>query len=336
MQWPVAARDHQTFCVSCHTALPYALSRPVLRKVLAEQSPTPEERLLLENVTKRVRLGKEVGPYYSDQQHGANKTAESRGTEAVLNALILASHDSQTGKLSDDTRAAFEDMWASQVTSGDQKGAWSWLQFNLKPWEAASSDYYGAVLAAVAVGTAPHGYGSLPDSQDNLNRLREYLTRDYQNRPLVDRIGLLWASAKLPGLLDQKQQSAIIRSVLSAQQSDGGWCLSSLSRNWGPGGLRSYARSWIRVDGTFVDRKSDGFATGYALFALQQVGVPRDTPELQRGLTWLMENQNKTEGLWRTYSLNEKRDPSSNVGQFMSDAATAYAVLALAPRPGQH
>jgi len=32
MEWPKAARDHDTFCVSCHTAVPYALSRPALRK----------------------------------------------------------------------------------------------------------------------------------------------------------------------------------------------------------------------------------------------------------------------------------------------------------------
>src|ERR1700751_1613695 len=31
MNWPKAARDHETFCVSCHTAVPYALSRPALR-----------------------------------------------------------------------------------------------------------------------------------------------------------------------------------------------------------------------------------------------------------------------------------------------------------------
>jgi hypothetical protein len=29
--WPSAARDHGTFCVSCHTAAPYALSRQALR-----------------------------------------------------------------------------------------------------------------------------------------------------------------------------------------------------------------------------------------------------------------------------------------------------------------
>src|SRR6202011_2486917 len=40
MEWPKAARDHQTFCVSCHTAVPYALSRPALRKALTEEAPS--------------------------------------------------------------------------------------------------------------------------------------------------------------------------------------------------------------------------------------------------------------------------------------------------------
>src|SRR6266576_4533595 len=112
MEWPKAARDHETFCVSCHTAVPYALSRPALRKPLAETAPSANERRRLDNVTKRVRLWKEVEPFYSDAKDGVNKTAESRGTEAVLNALILASHDAQNGRLSDDTRAAFDNMWA--------------------------------------------------------------------------------------------------------------------------------------------------------------------------------------------------------------------------------
>src|SRR5438270_13738432 len=39
MGWPAAARDHETFCVSCHTVAPYALARPALRAALAEQAP---------------------------------------------------------------------------------------------------------------------------------------------------------------------------------------------------------------------------------------------------------------------------------------------------------
>jgi hypothetical protein len=64
-------------------------------------------------------------------------------------------------------------------------------------------------------------------------------------------------------------------------------------------------------------------------YVLQQAGVTRDQPQVKRGLAWLMLNQDKTEGRWLAYSVNKKRDLSSDIGHFMSDAATAYAVLAL-------
>src|SRR3977135_3082760 len=44
LHWPNAARDHDTSCVSCHTAVPYALARPALRAVLGERAPAPPER----------------------------------------------------------------------------------------------------------------------------------------------------------------------------------------------------------------------------------------------------------------------------------------------------
>ena len=99
MGWPLRPRDHGTFCVSCHTVLPYAMARPSLRATLAEQSPSATERQLLNNVTKRVRMWKEVAPFYPDAKRGVPKTAESRGTESILNAVILVSYDAPTGKL---------------------------------------------------------------------------------------------------------------------------------------------------------------------------------------------------------------------------------------------
>src|SRR5215471_8849784 len=104
LHWPNAARDHDTACVSCHTALPYALARPAIRQNLGDRELANPERLLLANVVKRVRFWKEVEPFYPDQTSGLPKSSESRSTEAVLNALVLATQDATTGVLSDDTR----------------------------------------------------------------------------------------------------------------------------------------------------------------------------------------------------------------------------------------
>jgi squalene-hopene/tetraprenyl-beta-curcumene cyclase len=249
MEWPKAARDHETFCVSCHTAVPYALSRPALRKALAEEVPSVNERRLLENVKKRVRLWGEIAPFYSDAERGAYKTAESRGTESVLNALILASNEAHNRELSNDARRALENMWAEQQIKGSKKGAWLWLQFANEPWEADDSGYYGATLAAIAAGTAPRNYLARPEIQNNLKMLRQYLNRESAGQPTFNRVVLLWASARLPGLLKPEQQRAIIREVLAKQQADGGWSLTSL------------AGAWKRHDGTPQEEKSDGYAT---------------------------------------------------------------------------
>src|SRR5436305_12828044 len=63
-KWPTASRDHGTVCVSCHTAVPYALARPALRAALAETGASDPERRLIDDVIKRVRLWKEVEPFY--------------------------------------------------------------------------------------------------------------------------------------------------------------------------------------------------------------------------------------------------------------------------------
>jgi squalene-hopene/tetraprenyl-beta-curcumene cyclase len=310
MTWPSAARDHGTFCVSCHTAAPYAMGRPALRSALGEQAPSPVERKFLDNVTKRVHMWKEVEPFYPDATRGPTKTAESRGTESILNALVLANYGTP------DVGMAFDNMWAEQLKTGDAKGAWAWLQFHNSPFEG-DSQYYGATLAAIAVGIAPGNYRNTPEIQDGLKLLREYLVRESGSQVLIDRVMLLWASAKIPGLLTPAQQKAIADDALAKQQTDGGFSLSA------------FVGGWTRHDKTPLETKSDGYATGLVVYALEQTGMPHDQPQLKRGLAWLEQNQDKTEGRWLAYSLNKQRDLASDAGKFMSDAATAYAVMAL-------
>src|SRR5260370_12073430 len=195
MAWPTAARDHETFCVSCHTAVPYAMARPALRAALAESAPSAIERKLLDNVTKRVRLWNDVQPFYPDKKDEP-KTAQSRGTESILNGLILSGYDAQIGKLSPDTRLALDNMWGQQLKTGESKGAWSWLQFHNSPWEG-DSRYYGATLASIAAGTAPENYLAAPQIQDGLQLLPEYLVQQRDSQVLINRVMLLWSSTKV-------------------------------------------------------------------------------------------------------------------------------------------
>jgi squalene-hopene/tetraprenyl-beta-curcumene cyclase len=313
--WPNAARDRGTFCVSCHTAVPYALARPALRMKLREGERTPTEVKVLENVATRVTLWKEVAPFYPDQTRGIPKTSESRGTEAILNALILATRDAEAGRLSDQTRAALANMWALQMRTSDLSGAWPWLDFHYEPWESQGAPYFGASLAALAVATAPDAYASTPDIQENVKLLRAYFVRELPSQPLFNRLMVLWGAAKSPGLLSAEQRQAIVDTALAAQQADGGWSLATLG-------------AWKRLDGSALDRKSDGYATGLAALALQQAGVPAGHAQIAKALDWLARNQTPT-GQWTAASLNKERDPATDIGKFMSDAATAYAVLAL-------
>ena len=314
--WPHAQKDHGTVCISCHTQIPYALARPALRGPLGEHAVSDPERVMLDSIIKRVNLGKDAETFYSDAANGEGKTHEARNTEGVFNALILASYDAQAGHLQDVTKSAFAMMWASQEQSGPVAGAWVWQNFHFSPWEAPESEYYGATMAAIATATAPDGYRDDPKIQHNLALLRSYLQRESPSQPLVNRMLLLWASSKLPGLIAEPERAALMQEILSKQQADGGWCLTTLG-------------TWKRHDNTPFETRSDGYATGLAVLALEESGPTKSTPELKRGVAWLLANQNKTEGEWPAWSLNLKRDPASNLGKFMSDAATAFSVLAL-------
>jgi squalene-hopene/tetraprenyl-beta-curcumene cyclase len=190
--WPTAARDHDTACVSCHSALPYALARPALRSRLNESGPSVNESKLLADVVKRVRAWKDMEPWYPDQTRGLPKTAESRGTESVINAIVLSRRDAADGALSADGRQAFANMWAQQMRTGDLTGAWAWLSFKLEPWEGAQSAYFGATLAAVAIGSAPGGYASSGDIEKNVELLRVYLRKNARDQHTLNKLMFFW------------------------------------------------------------------------------------------------------------------------------------------------
>jgi squalene-hopene/tetraprenyl-beta-curcumene cyclase len=208
-------------------------------------------------------------------------------------------------------------------------GSWPWLRFGHdEPWEADDSHYYGACLAAIAVGKAGEEYRANSNVEQKIRLLRSYLTREYSQQSLINRVTLLWASTELPGLMNPQQQKALVEEALSKQQTDGGWQLAPLVWKWRGWTLASLRGRLIFSDGSFAGGRSDGYATALMAFVLSAAGVSAQDTRLQKARSWLRRNQTE-EGYWPSYSVNKRRNPTSNAGRFMSDAATAYAVLAL-------
>lgn len=314
--WTNAKRDHGTFCISCHTTLPYAIARPALRGLLRESAPGAAETKILENLLTRARGYREMEPFYPDQTRGIPKTSESRAIEAVMNAVVLTTRDRASGHLSEDSKTALANMWALQMKTGPQNGAWTWLNFGLEPWESPNSAYFGAALAALAVGTAPEGYASGSEIQEKVKNLRDYFQREFDKQSALNKLMALWAAGRLPDLIAPEQRTGLVDLIFGMQMADGGWSTAAIG-------------AYKRQDGSAIDTGSDGYATALATLALQSGGVPSGDARLRKGLAWLRHHQDPETGQWTATSPNKQRDPKSEPAKFMSDAATATAVLSL-------
>ena len=312
--WDHAQKDKGTYCVSCHTQASYALVRPSLHRDLNDSAPVPAEQAMLDSIRKRVRLWNEVLPFYSDALYGTGKEVESRNAESVLNAVILASYDAPTGHLSNATRLAFDHAWSLQTLTGPDAGSWVWQNFDYAPWESKESQYYWAAQMALTVATALDHYRSDPAAAHHLALLETYLHDHFASQPLVNQLMAARAANHLSGVLPRPQRIALLAEIESMQHADGGWSLTDLG-------------TWHRRDKTPLVPDSDGFATGLVTLVLEESHLQNDYAA--RGYNWLATHQDKRTGAWPAWSVNKDRDPKSNVGQFMSDAATSYALQAL-------
>src|SRR5260221_10886298 len=77
MHWPKAARDHDTFCVSCLTVVPYLLAHSALRSALAQPSLCTIDDNILAQVPLRANgwLRKRGTQIRALQQRGEDRLA---------------------------------------------------------------------------------------------------------------------------------------------------------------------------------------------------------------------------------------------------------------------
>jgi hypothetical protein len=134
---------------------------------------------------------------------------------------------------------------------------------------------------------------------------------------LHHRLVLLWASTKLPGLLDEGQRQSLITEVLRAQNPDGGLSLSALLLKSGKGKAR------------LTDADSDGYATGLVTLVLQQTAMPQARPRCGAASYRSHVNSSVAVGPGSGGRRDSGWRARSTSPQSLADAVTAYAVLAL-------
>jgi squalene-hopene/tetraprenyl-beta-curcumene cyclase len=311
-EWP-SAKATGGVCMSCHTGATYLLARPALRKTLGETAPASWETGLLDSMRARVAI-REPGKIKAGETEP--NSSRELGVESVFAALFLA-RAGDGRAMTEEAREAFDRLWALQIREGKDRGAWKWFTFDLDPWETPESQYYGAAMAALAVGSAPESYRERPEVKERIAALADYLARERSAQPLHNRLALAWASSKLPSALDKPLRRAIVEEAIGKQRPDGGWTLESL----GP---------WKAHEKAPPSAGSNAYATAFAAYTLEQAGVKRSQAPLRKAHAWLRARQDRGTGAWAADSMNKVYKSGSIPEGFMRDAATAFAVMVLA------
>ena len=236
--------------------------------------------------------------------------------------------------LSGPIRKALDELWKTQRADG----AWDWLDVGQEPYESSDALYYGAALAAIAVGSAPtYNEGVNEKASVGLGKMRSYLRTNYAAQNLYNKTWMLLASARLDGLLNPAQISALVKDLQSQQNADGGWSLYKMGPWTWSKATPPYAPHG-KLDVPLLSQ-SDAYATGLIAYAYREAGLPANESSPKRAKDWLQANQRECRidqnrwNCWRAYSLNEDHEHDNESWQrmFMSDSATAFAALALLP-----
>jgi len=281
------AWTRQRKCMTCHTNVPYMLARPKVAG--GNQKPMQEIREFLEATVKKWETSKPRVDY-----------------DVVATAVALTWNDSATtGQLHPSTRAALDKMWTVQ----QKDGSWNWPDCDWPPLE--HDQFYSVAYVAVAVSMAPDNYRDTPAAKAGLDNIRKYLKAN-PTTELHHKATLLWASAKIDGLLSDAEKKETIAELRKLQLPDGGWNTPAL----GP---------YEKRRGGEIENPmnvSDGYATGFVTYVLRQTGTGADDPALKKAVAWLKANQRES-GRWFTQS------PGGSKAQYLTNVSSMFAILAL-------
>lgn len=290
-------------CISCHTNGSYLQIRPALTPLLGK----PDEgarRFFIDQLETFEKLPEE------------KRQASTTPAQIIYLVAGLSEWDAHvTKELSGETARALDLMFAVQRESG----TWG----SLDCWPPFESDaYHLATVAAMAAGTAPgwleqQGHGE--KTAQGVELLKNYLQAEQPPHD-YSRLLLLWAAARMPGVISDEKKGELVAMVLRHQREDGGWSIRSFAapEAWGKGNRAER----LRGESDLATPPSDGHLTGLATLVLLENGAAAEDPEIAKGLTWLKKNQRES-GRWWTKSLN------TDTWHFVTYSGTCYPLLAL-------
>jgi squalene-hopene/tetraprenyl-beta-curcumene cyclase len=227
-------------------------------------------------------------------------------SEAMVVAVPLAFNDAQTtGILHPLTKKALDRM----LTHQREDGGWNGIGGAERTF---INEYEETLLGAMGIAVAPEAYAKTEAAAKALDRVRAYVKAHEAITPYQKGL-LLWAASHIDGLMTDTERKAAAETLLALQHADGGWNLRGLLPDYELWQSGKYAASL----------PSDGYGTGFAIFAARKAGVAADDARLKRGVAWLKTNQ-RASGRWFTPSLNTYTE--LNVP---SNSGTAFGIMAL-------
>ena len=302
-------------CLACHSTGVYMVERSVLTKQLGK--PSAE---VLNDFIKSV-------------PKDAGKSGEGNAATSVWRSSGLASWDKYVvGKLSEHTDRSLRHT----VMILPDDNMYNTIKLIEIPY--ITTRFELTVQAMRAMVTAPGWLANLKEADllARVERIKKFL-REHQ--PLNDyELALKLQLANLnPELVTKEERDAAIAMLWRKQLADGGWSTRRMSDllKWRVEVHPPTERQpWKEaIDPTVIkliqnladaaNPESDPYMTAFAIVLLRESGVPANDNRIQKGISWLKENQRVT-GRWWMHSLYRGNY------NYITYISTAQALRALA------
>lgn len=296
-------------CVACHSTGVYMVERPVLTSLLGKPSDEVQAQFI-------KSMPDSVGePVMRD---GAKYFGAS--IQTVWRASGLAAWDKHvTGTLTEHTDKALRQTLQCLADEGFI------MTFPQVEIPYITTDFELTVQAARAIATAPGWIDSVKD-EDSVNRIQRMKSWLGKHEPISDweHALKLQLALLMPDVVSPAQREASIAMLWRQQLPDGGWSTRRMSdlMKWHVK-MDPVVLELIRSEPDAANPGSDAYMTAFAIVLLRESGTPANDERIQKGITWLKQNQRVT-GRWWMKSLYRG---NYNYSTYIS---TAQALRALA------